>query len=392
VSPAPGLVGDAAAVERLVADLVAIDSVNPDLVTGGAGEERIAAFVAEWLRDAGLEVVIEAPAGADPPRPSVVAFARGRGGGRSLMLNAHMDTVGVEGMTDPHDPRVADGRLYGRGAFDMKGGLAACMLAGAQAAGAGLAGNVVVAAVSDEEYASVGSRSVAERFAAAVDAAIVTEPTALHACVAHKGFAWADIEARGRAAHGSRPDLGADAIVHMGAVLAEVGALDRRLAGADRHPLLGRGSVHASIIGGGQELSSYPERCLLQIERRTLPGETATALEAEVGDLLARAREREPALDATGRVTLVREPFEVAADVDIVALVRRVGAEVAGREIEVVGHTAWMDAAILAAAGIPTVVFGPGGEGAHAVEEWVDLSEVEQCARVLAGVAAEWCG
>jgi acetylornithine deacetylase/succinyl-diaminopimelate desuccinylase family protein len=389
-TPAPALRHDAGDVERLVAELVAIDSVNPDLVPGGAGEERIAAFVAEWLREAGLDVVIDAPAEADPPRPSVVAFARGRGGGRSLMTCAHVDTVGVEGMTDPHVPRVADGRLYGRGAYDMKGGLAACMLAGAQAAGAGLAGDVVVAAVSDEEYASVGARSVAERFGAAVDAAIVTEPTALAACVAHKGFAWADIEARGRAAHGSRPDLGADAIVHMGAVLAEVGALDRRLAGADRHPLLGRGSVHASIIGGGQELSSYPERCLLQIERRTLPGETAAALEAEVTDLLARARE--PALDATGRVTLVREPFEVAAEADIVTLVRRVGADVAGRDIEVVGHTAWMDAAILAAAGIPTVVFGPGGEGAHAVEEWVDLGEVEQCARVLAGVAAEWCG
>jgi acetylornithine deacetylase len=377
---------------ELSCELVAIDSVNPDLVPGGAGEERIAAFVADWLRDAGLEVVIDAPAGADPPRPSVVAFARGRGGGRSLMTCAHMDTVGVEGMTDPHVPRVADGRLYGRGAYDMKGGLAACMLAGAQAAGAGLAGDVVVAAVSDEEYASVGARSVAERFGAAVDAAIVTEPTALAACVAHKGFAWADIEARGRAAHGSRPDLGADAIVHMGALLSEVGALDRRLAAADGHPLLGRASVHASTIGGGQELSSYPERCVLQIERRTLPGETAAALEAELADIVARAREREPALDATGRVTLVREPFEVAAEADIVTLVRRVGADVAGREIEVVGHSAWMDAAILAAAGIPTVVFGPGGQGAHAVEEWVDLGEVEQCARVLAGVAAEWCG
>jgi acetylornithine deacetylase/succinyl-diaminopimelate desuccinylase-like protein len=150
------------------------------------------------------------------------------------------------------------------------------------------------------------------------------------------------------------------------------------------------GSVHASIIGGGQELSSYPERCRLQIERRTLPGETA-APEGEVEDLLARARKREPALDATGRVTLVREPFEIAAEADIVTLVRRIGADVVGHEIEVVGHTAWMDAAILAAAGIPTVVFGPGGEGAHAVEKWVDLSEVERCARVLTEVAAEWC-
>jgi acetylornithine deacetylase len=392
VTPAaPGLARDAAAVEHLLSELVAIDSVNPDLVPGGAGEERIAAFVAAWLRDAGLEVAIDEPAGADPPRPSVVAFARGRGGGRSLMLNAHMDTVGVEGMADPHVPRVAGGRLYGRGAYDMKGGLAACMLAGAKAAGAGLAGDVVVAAVSDEEYASVGCRSVAERFGAGIDAAVVTEPTGLEACVAHKGFAWAGIETRGRAAHGSRPDLGADAIVHMGAVLAEVGALDRRLADAPQHPLLGRGSVHASVIDGGQELSSYPERCRLQVERRTLPGETPDDLRAELDGLVARAREREPALDATGAVTLVRDPFEVPADAAIVSLVQRIGSDVAGRAVELVGHTVWMDAAILAAAGIPTVVFGPGGEGAHAVEEWVDLAEVEQCARVLAAVAAEWC-
>ena len=210
-------------------------------------------------------------------------------------------------MTDPHVPRVADGRLYGRGAYDMKGGLAACLLAGAAAAGAGFAGDVLVAAVSDEEFASAGCRSVAERFGGAADAAIVTEPTALRACVAHKGFAWATIEARGRAAHGSRPDLGADAIVHMGAVLAEVSDLDRRLGDREAHPLLGRGSVHASLIAGGQELSSYPERCALEIERRTLPGETAAAIEAEIADAprpgaLARAGpRRERARDAGAR-------------------------------------------------------------------------------------------
>jgi acetylornithine deacetylase len=387
VSPAaPGLLHDAGALERLVAQLVAIDSVNPDLVPGGAGEARIAAFVAGWLRDAGLDVEIDEPA---PGRPSVLAIARGRGGGRALVLCAHTDTVGVEGMADPHTPRVSDGRLHGRGAYDMKGGLAACMAAGAAAARAGLAGDVVVAAVSDEEYASVGARSVAARIRA--DAAIVTEPTALGACVAHKGFAWARIEARGRAAHGSRPDLGADAIVHMGAVLAELRELDRRLEAA-RHPLVGRGSVHASVISGGQELSSYPERCTLEIERRTLPGDTAAALQDELADVLARAQAREPALDATATLGLVREPFEVEPDAEVVAAVRRVGGRVVRREIEVVGHTAWMDAAILAAAGIPTVVFGPGGAGAHAVEEWVDLREVALCAEVLLRVAAELCG
>jgi acetylornithine deacetylase len=390
VSPeAPALRHDAPALDRLVADLVAIDSVNPDLVPGGAGEAEIAAFVAAWLGDAGLDVVVDEPVAG---RPSVVGIARGRGGGgRSLMVCAHMDTVGTDGMADPFAPRVEGRRLYGRGAYDMKGALAACMAAGAAAAGAGFAGDVVVAAVSDEEYASVGCRSVAERFAPQVDAAIVTEPTALDACVAHRGFAWAEIETRGRAAHGSRPDLGMDAIVHMGAVLAELAALDRRLAEREPHPLLGRGSVHASLIEGGQELSSYPERCALAIERRSLPGEDDAALAAELEHVLARARVREPALEATGRITLTRPPFAIDPDAEIVRAVRSAGAAVTGREIDVLGHWAWMDAAILAAAGVPTVVFGPGGAGAHAVEEWVDLDDVERCARALLAVAAEWC-
>jgi len=247
---------------------------------------------------------------------------------------------------------------------------------------------VILTAVSDEEYASVGCRSVVARIRA--DAAIVAEPTGLQVCVAHKGFAWARVEAQGRAAHGSRPDLGVDAIAHIGAVLAEVGALDRRLEEA-RHPLLGRASVHAARIGGGQELSSYPERCELELERRTLPGETAGAVEAELGDLLARARTREPALDASAAVTLVREPFTVDPDADVVRAVRRAARRVAGPEVATVGHAAWMDAAVLAAAGIPTVVFGPGGEGAHAREEWVDLGDVEACAEVLLRAAEELC-
>jgi acetylornithine deacetylase len=209
--------------------------------------------------------------------------------------------------------------------------------------------------------------------------------------VADKGFAWGRIEAGGRAAHGSRPDLGVDAIAHMGAVLAELRELDRRLE-AVRHPLLGRGSVHASLISGGQELSSYPERCTLEVERRTLPGDTPDALADELDDIAERASRREPTLDMRSETWLVREPFEVDPQAAVVAAVRRAGAEVLGREVELVGHSAWMDAAELAAAGIPTVVFGPGGEGAHAVEEWVELADVERCAQVLLAAAIELCG
>jgi acetylornithine deacetylase len=372
----------AGGVEELVAKLVAIDSVNPALVPGAAGEAEIARFVAGWAEDAGLAVEIVEPV---PARPSVVATARGEGGGRSLMLNAHLDTVGVAGMAAPHEPRVLDGRLHGRGSYDMKGGLAACMLAAAAAARGGLAGDVLLTAVSDEEHSSVGVQAVLERFRA--DACVVTEPTSLRVCVAHKGFAWWRITARGRAAHGSRPDLGSDAIALMGPVLTGLGQLDRELE-QRIHPLVGRASVHASLIEGGQELSSYPERCMLEVERRTLPGETREAVADELRRLVARG---EPGM-VEGEVTLVREPFEVDPDEAIVAVLRRQASAVLGRHPEVVGETPWMDAAFTSAAGVPTVVFGPHGAGAHATEEWVDLASVRACAETLLVTAAEFCG
>jgi acetylornithine deacetylase len=369
------------AVEQLVAELVAIDSVNPALVPGGAGEEEIAAFVARWLDDAGLEVeVVDA---AD--RPSVVGIARGRGGGRSLMLNGHLDTVGVEGMLEPHIPHVRDGRLYGRGGYDMKASVAACLLAAGAAAGADLAGDVLVTAVADEEHASVGVRAVLERFTA--DACIVTEPTALEIVVAHKGFAWWEIEAIGRAAHGSRPDLGVDAIAALGPVLVGVGELERALAGR-RHELLGAGSVHASLISGGQELSSYPDRCVLELERRTLPGDTAEQLDGELARLVAAG----DGAELRARTTLVRAPFEVDPAEPIVAVLRERATAHLGREPRMQGHSAWMDAAFTSAAGIPTVVFGPAGAGAHETEEWVDLASVGDCAEVLLATAAAFCG
>ena len=241
---------------ELTSRLVAIDSVNPALVPGGAGEGEIARFVAGWARDAGLEAdVLE----ATPGRPSVVVRAAGAGGGRTLLLCAHLDTVGVEGMADPHTPRLDGDRLHGRGAYDMKAGLASALLACRELAGAGLAGDVVVAAVADEEHASLGVQEVLG--AVGADAAIVTEPTELELIVAHKGFVWIEIEVSGRAAHGSRHEEGVDAIVAAGPILTGLGELDAALA-ARTHPLLGRGSVHASLIEGGAEMSSYPARCV----------------------------------------------------------------------------------------------------------------------------------
>ena len=373
-------------VTALLSDLVAIDSINPDLVPGAAGESAIARFIAEWLERAGLEVTIDEPA---PGRPSVVGVARGRGGGRSLLLNAHIDTVGVAGMEQPHTPRIIGNHLYGRGAYDMKGGLAAVMVAAAAAKQLDLRGDVIVTAVADEEYASRGTESIVKRWRA--DAAIVTEPTQLQVCVAHKGFIWMEIDTFGVAAHGSRPDLGVDAIVKMGQVLVGLEQLDRELRSAPTHPLLLSGSLHASLIQGGQELSSYPERCTLMIERRTIPGETEEIVEDQVLGLLDRLAASDPSFKATLRTTFVRMPFEVAADAPIVAELMQQAQAQLGYAPRLVGETPWMDAAILSAAGIPTVVYGPSGTGAHAAVEWVDLESVAQCAQVLVATAQSFC-
>jgi len=358
---------------ELLQELVRIDSVNPDLIPGGAGEGEIARFIAGWCERAGLEVEIEEAA---PGRPNVIATARGSGGGRVLMLNGHVDTVGVAGMDEPFSGRIEGGRLYGRGAYDMKGSVAASMAACARARELRLRGDVILTAVADEEVASAGSALVARLRRA--DAAIVTEPTELRVAVCHKGFAALELETAGRAAHGSRPDLGVDSIARMGHVLVRLEELDRTLRASPSHRLLGSGSLHASVIEGGQEYSSYPERCVLQAERRTIPGETVAQVEAEAQALLG-------GLDGTARVVLAREPFEVAEDEPIVELVRRHSGT------PVAGVAYWADSALLAAAGIPTVLFGPAGEGAHAAVEWVDLASVERCAEVYLAVAAELC-
>ena len=359
---------------ELLARLVEIDSVNPTLVPGGPGESEIAVFVADWLRARGLDVDVSEAA---PGRPNVVATARGRGGGRSLLLNAHTDTVGVAGMHAPFEPTVEAGRMYGRGAYDMKAGLAAAMVAAARARELELRGDVIVAAVADEEVASLGTQALVDSVHA--DAAIVCEPTELRVAVAHKGFVAWEIETEGRAAHGSRTDLGVDAIARMGRVLVRLGELAERLRTAGGHPLLGPGSVHASLIEGGQEFSSYPADCGLKGERRTIPGETVELVAEEVGALLDN-------VPGESRVLFSREPFEVAQRAEIVELVRRH----AGGD-GVIGVSFWADSGLLAGAGVPTVLFGPAGEGAHAEVEWVDLASVERCAEVYVSVATELC-
>ncbi len=361
-------------VVELAQRLVRVESINPELDAAGSGEGPVARVLAEWCEEAGLDVVVEEVA---PGRHNLVARARGSGGGRTLLLNGHLDTVGVAGMTDPFSGGVEGDRLYGRGSQDMKGGVAACLVACAAAAALALRGDVVVTAVADEEVASVGTVAVAAGIAA--DAAIVAEPTDERIGIAHRGFAGFRIRVAGRAAHGSRPDLGVDAIAHTGPVLTRLAELDARLRAGERHPLLGTGSAHASVIAGGQEYSSYPAFCDLDGERRTVPGETDADVEHEVAALVE-------GVDATWSLTVTRGPFETDPGEEIVALVGRHAGE-PERE----GLPYWTDAALLGAAGIPTVLFGPCGDGLHTELEWVSIASLERCVATYLAVAADFC-
>ena len=344
---------------------------------GAAGEAAIVAALAPLLRNGGFDVEILEEV---PGRPSIVARLRGSGGGRTLMLNGHLDTVGPGGMLRPFEPRIESGRMHGRGAVDMKAGVAAMIAATTQAGRRGLRGDIVLACVADEEFASIGSYAVAR--AVKADAAIVTEPTDEQLVTAHKGFVWAEIETTGLAAHGSQADVGIDAIAAMGPVLSGIGELSAELARGSGHPLLGCGSLHASLIEGGQELSTYPARCLLQLERRTVPGETSATLATELAGIAPRAR-----------ITLgvEREPFEVPADSPIVATLAEHVRRLSKREPELVGAPYWTDAAALAAAGIPAVLFGPCGEGAHADDEWVEIASIERCTEILVETIVSFC-
>jgi len=369
----------------LLSDLVSIDSVNPSLVSGARGEAQIADAIDAHMRAIGLEVHRQNVA---PGRPNVIGVLEGSEPGRSLMLCGHIDTVGVAGMESPFTPNIRDGRLYGRGSQDMKAGVAAMIDAARVAREKGFRkGRLIIANVVDEEYASIGADALVREWKA--DAAVVTEPTDLQIGVAHKGFAWAMVETRGRAAHGSRPEDGRDAILRMGRVLTRLEHLDRELQSRKPHLLLGTGSLHASIIEGGRELSSYPDLCRLQLERRTVPGESEETFAREMGDLLGAACEEDRELDASVKLLFARPPYEIPAAHDLPRALEPLAIS-AGAKPLIVGMSFWTDAAILGHAGIPSVLFGPGGAGLHSLEEHVRLDEVTICRDALAALAMAW--
>lgn len=380
----PIAVGDAVALTR---ELVRVDSRNPSLVPGGPGENAVARALADVLTGWGLRVEMH---DAAPGRPNVIARA-GTPGGRSLMFNGHLDVVGIDGMIHaPWDADERGGSIYGRGSSDMKAGVAA-MCAAAARVSATIGGEVIVTAVVDEEYESIGTRALVDSGVRA-DAAIVTEPTRLAIMPAHLGFVWIDVTTHGRAAHGSRWDLGVDAIRHAGLVLAEIDRMDAELLPTRGHSLLGRPSVHASLIEGGTGMSTYPDRCTLHLERRTIPGESAEQVRSEIETACERAARGKPNFRAEVTATFSQAPSDVAVDAPVVAALSS-ALRACSEDVRIQGMSAWTDAALLNGAGIPAICFGPGDITlAHAAEEYVSIAEIERATAVLAQLAQQWCG
>jgi len=371
--------GDPVALTRA---LVSIPSVNPTLSPGGAGEGEIAKACAAWLEGWGLETRVEE---VHAGRCNVVATLRGEG--PTLLFNGHLDTVGVEGMTiAPFRGELREGRILGRGSCDMKGGVAALMAAASRLAAGGPRPNLVVALTADEEHASLGMDALV-RSGVRADLAVVCEPTRLKVMPAHKGFVWVKATFRGRAAHGSRPELGIDAIRHAALFVAALDDHAERLRARPPHAFLGHGSLHAGTIRGGTAESVYPELCELLLERRTLPGEAPEDVVAELAAVLETVAAREPEVRGTLETTLARPGTEVPPDARLVRGLLD-ACESLGVTGGVEGMTAWVDAAYLNEAGIPAVCFGPGDIAqAHSADEWIDASQIQVCADVLEAFA-----
>ena len=383
--------GDAVALTR---ELVRIDSRNPSLVPGAPGEAAVARGLANVLTSWGFETETR---DAAPGRPNVLAWMRDERGGAAnrpdnaaLLFNGHLDVVGVDGMVHaPFDADTRNGRMYGRGSTDMKGGVAAMCAAAVRAADAG-ARDILITAVADEEFESVGTSALIE-LGIRARSAIVTEPTRLAIAPAHRGFAWIEVIVAGRAAHGSRYDIGVDAIRHAGLLLAELDLLEEKELVTHVHSLLGHASLHASLISGGIGMSTYPDRCVLHIERRTLPGERAIDALHEVQRACATVHARRPSFEAEVIARFSQNPSDVPIDAPIVRALAASLAD-AGMPAPIEGLSAWTDAALLNDAGIPAICFGPGDIAlAHAAEEWVMEDEIERAADVLARLAGQWC-
>ena len=376
--------------QSFLSQLVSIDSVNPDLVAGGAGESQIAEKLLQICKeDLALDVELQEVA---PSRPNVIAKWPGNGNGKSILLTGHMDVVGVADMKiEPFSAEVNIGRLYGRGSYDMKGGIAAILSAilALKTAEYQPRGDIWLGFVCDEEYASIGTEALVQKIQP--DAAILTEPTDEIISVAHRGFVWITITTFGKAAHGSDYVNGLDAIQQMAPILERINYLEDEINPKRQHALLGRPSVHASQINGGLGLSTYPDRCVLQIEHRTLPGEEGDMILSEWQDFIQMQKRNRIDFNAEVILDFERPPLEIEPTEPIVKTVKSAYKYCYNSYANLGASFGWLDSAILVEAGIPTVIFGPKGFGAHAEIEWVDLESVNRCASVIAESCISWC-
>lgn len=372
---------------NLLKNLVKINSVNPHLDSEAEGEATIADYLGDYLRKMGLQVFFQS---ITIGRKNVIGILKGKGGGKTLMLNAHTDTVSLENMTNPLTPLIIDGKLYGRGSYDMKGGLVSCIMAidSIIKSGNELKGNVLLALVADEEFSSVGTEELLKEFSA--DSAIICEPTNSEIIIAHKGFVWANIEIFGKAAHGSRPNEGIDAIVKAGKVLHGLELLQNVELQKKEHPLLGSPSIHASTIQGGLGLSTYPDYCKIEIERRTLPNEDDKIVEKELQNIIDKIKLEDDTFEAKLNILFYRSGLEIPEEEPIVQIVSQARINLMSKH-GFAGESIWMDSALLSEAGIPTVVIGPNGEGAHAATEFVEIKSVAEIAEIVEDVIINYC-
>ncbi|MBL0938698.1 MAG: ArgE/DapE family deacylase [Gemmatimonadaceae bacterium] len=360
--------------------LVAMDTRNPSLVPDAPGESECAAFLAGVLDEWGCATVLEAVA---PGRHNVIARI-GPPGKDPLILNGHLDVVGVDGMThSPFIPHEHEGSVYGRGTTDMKGGIAAMCVAAASAALENrLHREVIITAVCDEEFASIGTRHLLANGLRA-NGAIITEPTRLAVVPAHKGFVWIEVALTGRAAHGSRYDVGIDANRQAAHLLVALDRFERDVLATRTHPLLGRSSLHAPMISGGTGWSTYADSCTVRIERRTLPGETDLQVIHEVRALIEELQGQDVHFTATASIECAQPPLAMASDAPLVSAMVRAcqSQQLEGR---ISGLSCWTDAALFAEAGIPAICFGPGDIArAHSATEWVEIEQLRAAERAL---------
>jgi acetylornithine deacetylase len=375
-------------VTKTLQQLVRINSVNPKLDPAAPGEEEIGLFITQILKDLNLEPEIHP---LEPGRVNITSVIKGRGNGSSLMINGHMDTVGIQDMENPFSGNISGGRIFGRGAMDMKGGIAAAvgMIKALIESNIRLKGDLILAFVADEEYGSIGTEDLVKTHRA--DAALVTEPTGLNVCLAHKGFGLFEITTTGKSAHGSRPEEGIDANMHMGWIMNGLDRLSRNLQDGPPHALLGRPSLHIPVIKGGTEPFTYAGKCRMNVERRTIPGETRTEILAEIHTLLQSISAQNPDFDAKVKTIMWRDAYEADKKHKLVSAVNQSVEAVTGRAPAVIGHPWWEDSGILAQAGIQTVIIGPEGSGLHTKDEWVDIQSVIDLAGILLHTALSFC-